>query len=29
MKVSHIEHLGISLKSLDEAITYLEGLLGL
>ena len=29
MKVSHIEHLGIAVKSLDEAIPYWEGVLGL
>ena len=29
MKVSHIEHLGISVKSLDEAIPYWENVLGL
>ena len=29
MKVSHIEHLGIAVKSLDEAIPYWEGALGL
>ncbi|MBQ5874400.1 MAG: methylmalonyl-CoA epimerase [Alistipes sp.] len=29
MKVSHIEHLGIAVKSLDEAIPYWENVLGL
>lgn len=29
MKVSHIEHLGIAVKSLDEAIPYYENILGL
>ncbi|MDE6446686.1 MAG: methylmalonyl-CoA epimerase, partial [Alistipes sp.] len=29
MKVSHIEHLGVAVKSLDEAIPYWEGVLGL
>ncbi len=29
MKVSHIEHLGIAVKSLDEAIPYWENALGL
>lgn len=29
MKVSHIEHLGIAVKSLEEAIPYWEGVLGL
>ncbi len=29
MNVSHIEHLGIAVKSLDEAIPYWEGVLGL
>jgi len=29
MKISHIEHLGIAVKSLDEAIPYYENILGL
>ncbi len=29
MKVSHIEHLGIAVKSLDEAIPYWENIIGL
>ena len=29
MKVSHIEHLGIAVKSLDEAIPYWENVMGL
>ena len=29
MKVSHIEHLGVAVKNLDEAIPYWEGVLGL
>ena len=29
MKVSHIEHLGVAVKSLDEAIPYWENVLGL
>lgn len=29
MKISHIEHLGIAVKSLDEAIPYYENVLGL
>lgn len=29
MKISHIEHLGIAVKSLDEAIPYYEQILGL
>ena len=29
MKVSHIEHLGIAVKSLDEAIPYWENVIGL
>ncbi|MFV0289925.1 MAG: methylmalonyl-CoA epimerase [Mangrovibacterium sp.] len=29
MKVSHIEHIGIAVKSLDEAIPYYEEVLGL
>jgi len=29
MKASHIEHLGIAVKSLDEAIPYWENVLGL
>ena len=29
MKVSHIEHLGIAVKSLKEAIPYWENVLGL
>ena len=28
MKVSHIEHLGIAVKSLDEAIPYWENVIG-
>ncbi len=29
MKISHIEHIGIAVKSLDEAIPYWENVLGL
>ena len=29
MQISHIEHLGIAVKSLDEAIPYYENILGL
>ena len=29
MKVSHIEHLGIAVKSLEESIPYYENLLGI
>lgn len=29
MKVSHIEHIGIAVNSLDEAIPYYEGVLGM
>ncbi|MEE1167636.1 MAG: methylmalonyl-CoA epimerase, partial [Alistipes sp.] len=29
MKVSHIEHLGIAVNSLEEAIPYWENVLGL
>lgn len=29
MKISHIEHLGVAVKSLDEAIPYWENILGL
>ena len=29
MNISHIEHLGISVKSLDEAIPYYENILGM
>ncbi|AHF12170.1 methylmalonyl-CoA epimerase [Barnesiella viscericola] len=29
MNISHIEHLGIAVKSLDEAIPYYENILGL
>ncbi len=29
MKPSHIEHIGIAVKSLDDAITYYENVLGL
>lgn len=29
MKVSHVEHIGIAVKSLDEAIPYWENVLGL
>ena len=29
MKISHIEHLGIAVKSLEEAIPYYENVLGL
>ena len=28
MKVSHIEHLGIAVKNLEEAIPYWENVLG-
>ncbi|MBN1988884.1 MAG: methylmalonyl-CoA epimerase [Bacteroidales bacterium] len=29
MKISHIEHIGIAVKNLDEAIPYYENVLGL
>ncbi|MDR0692382.1 MAG: VOC family protein, partial [Prevotellaceae bacterium] len=29
MKISHIEHLGIAVKSLEEAIPFYENMLGL
>ena len=29
MELTHIEHLGIAVKSLDEAIPYYENILGL
>lgn len=29
MKISHIEHIGIAVKSLDEAIPYYENVLGM
>ncbi len=29
MKISHIEHLGIAVKSIDEALLYYENVLGL
>lgn len=29
MKISHIEHVGIAVSNLDEAIAYYEGVLGL
>ncbi|MBA4407024.1 methylmalonyl-CoA epimerase [bacterium] len=29
MKLTHIEHLGIAVKNLDESIKYYEGILGL
>ncbi|PIQ29683.1 MAG: methylmalonyl-CoA epimerase, partial [Bacteroidetes bacterium CG18_big_fil_WC_8_21_14_2_50_41_14] len=29
MKISHIEHLGIAVNSLDEAIPYYESILGI
>src|ERR1035437_945908 len=29
MKVTHIEHIGIAVKSLEESIAYYEGILGL
>lgn len=29
MNISHIEHLGIAVKSLDEAISYYENILGM
>lgn len=29
MKLSHIEHIGIAVKSIDEALQYYEGVLGL
>lgn len=28
MKISHIEHLGIAVKSLEEAIPFWENILG-
>ncbi|PKP37054.1 MAG: methylmalonyl-CoA epimerase, partial [Bacteroidetes bacterium HGW-Bacteroidetes-15] len=29
MKITHIEHIGIAVKSLDEAIPFYENVLGL
>ena len=29
MKISHIEHIGIAVKSIDEAVVYYENVLGL
>jgi methylmalonyl-CoA/ethylmalonyl-CoA epimerase len=29
MKISHIEHIGIAVKSIDEAVQYYENVLGL
>ena len=29
MKISHIEHLGIAVKSIEESLPYYEGVLGL
>jgi len=29
MKITHIEHIGIAVKSLEESIAYYEGILGL
>jgi methylmalonyl-CoA/ethylmalonyl-CoA epimerase len=29
MKITHIEHIGIAVKSLEESIAYYEGVLGL
>ena len=29
MNISHIEHIGIAVKNIDEAIKYYEGVLGL
>ena len=29
MKISHIEHLGIAVKSIEEALPYYEKVLGL
>ena len=29
MKISHIEHLGIAVKSIEEALPYYENVLGL
>lgn len=29
MKISHIEHIGIAVKNLDEAVRFYEGVLGL
>jgi methylmalonyl-CoA/ethylmalonyl-CoA epimerase len=29
MEITHIEHIGIAVKNLDEAIKYYEGILGL
>ena len=29
MNLSHIEHLGIAVKSIEEALPYYEGILGL
>ena len=28
MKISHIEHLGIAVKSIEEAVPYYENILG-
>ena len=28
MKISHIEHLGIAVKSIEEALPYYENVLG-
>ena len=29
MKISHIEHLGIAVQSIEEALPYFENVLGL
>jgi len=29
MKLNHIEHIGIAVKSIEQAISYYEGILGL
>ena len=29
MKITHIEHIGIAVRSLEESIAYYEGILGL